>query len=232
MGKPVRVVPTSWEVANGLLRRTPFLQALEMEGVLVLNVEGRQVSLEPTADRGYYEASELYALSPKRPVYRFWVLPTREVRVTCGEPEPRSFFRSPSPPEPGEAEEKPLPPKRKVVLEQRNGEWKLRETLVHSPPHLEAAPPSEGKAPVRGKPEPAAPSTSPSRRHPQEALPLLLELLGQEEFAPEGVDPVLEHRGFRPEEVWRWLEAHGLVEKEAGFMRLKRRQGAVRGGSG
>lgn len=226
MAEAVRVIPASWEVANGLLRRTPSLRALEVGGALVLNVEGRQVVLEPTESGEYYRASELYALSPRRPVYRFRPLPTGEVRVECREPEPRST-PPPPPPEREEAPKAAPPPRRKVVLEHRNGEWRIRETAAHPVPHLETTPtPSEAKSPTWNAARTSVPSP---QRHPREALPLLLELLGHEEFAPEGVDPVLEHRGFRPEEVWRWLEAHGLVEKEAGFMRLKGRQRVGRG---
>lgn len=87
------------------------------------------------------------------------------------------------------------------------------------PPKEEAAPPKKrvriGSFEAdREKAEGVGPSL-------QEAHRLLWELLGGEEFAPEGVNAYLEHRGLNPAQIWRSLEARGWLVREKGFCRLR-----------
>ena len=87
------------------------------------------------------------------------------------------------------------------------------------PPQEEAAPPKKrvriGSFETdRGKPEGVDPSL-------REVHRLLWELLGGEEFAPEGVNAYLEHRRLNPTQIWRSLEAQGWLVREKGFCRLR-----------
>ncbi len=63
---------------------------------------------------------------------------------------------------------------------------------------------------------------APTPLDPEALHAWLWGLLGEEEFAPAGVNPLLEHKGYSPEAVWRLLRDKGLAQPDpSGFWRLR-----------
>ena len=217
-GKPIRILPTAWELSRGLLRRTPTLRALEGEE----GIRGEGWTLVPL-DEEWYDARELYEAAGLRDAVRPLELHRygdswRAVAVAPrGAPPPR-----PEPSGDGEGKKEEGEEKRKKVV--RIGPSQASQEPSPPPPPLPSSPilPGEGRVRVR-------------KASPGEASHLLglwerlYQVVGSEPFHPEGgVDGLLVHWGYNPREVWSAFLARGWVRREGlGFLVLARPKGTT-----
>lgn len=241
----LRILPATHELERGILRRTPRLRAWELEGA----IQGEGWCLRPLPDGEWYEAAELYQALGLHGVPRPFVLDFRGPGVARARLAERASPRRPlrqleeepswqSPQEVLGREEagKPaLPPRasKRAVLSFKEGVWTLTERTEERAPQPSSPaspapwgqaspPPPPPKAEARqGERAGNGPLFVPKPLPPAGALhEALVEVLGQEEFAPEGVEAYLRFKGWEPEAVWEALERAGLLRKNGAFWSL------------